>query len=63
MTFNAIKMTLEDMQQSIDSCLSIIKEIQEIEGKMTNKTMAPYNQILDYLGEYKLCFEFERDWK
>lgn len=63
MTFNNIKKTLQDIQQTTDSCLSIIKEIQEIESKITSKTMAPYDQIIDYLGEYKLCFEFEREWK
>lgn len=63
MTYDDIKRTLQDSQQNINSCLSIIEEIQEIEGKMTSKTMAPYNQIIDYLGEYKLCFEWEREWK
>lgn len=63
MTFNAIKMTLQDIQQSIDFCLSKIKELQEIEGRITSETMESYDQIIDYLVEYRHYLEFERDWK
>lgn len=63
MTFNAIKMTLGDIQESINFCISKIEQTEEIEVPMSFEESESYNQIIDYLEEYKHYLEFERDWK
>jgi hypothetical protein len=63
MTFNAIRMTLGDIQNSINFCRSKIEQMKEIETPISYEETESYNQIIDYLKEYKHYLEFEKDWK
>lgn len=63
MTFNAIRMTLRDVQDSINFCNSKIVQMIETEVPTSFEEQESYNQIIDYLEEYRHYLEFERDWK
>lgn len=63
MTFNAIRMSLGDIQDSINFCRSKIKQMEEIETPASFEEYESYNQIIDFLNDYRHYFEFEKDWK
>lgn len=63
MTFNAIKMFFEDIQNSINFCKSKIEQMEEIETPASFEEWESYNQIIDYLNDYRHYFEFEKEWK
>lgn len=63
MTVNDINITLEEIQNSINFCKSKIEQVEGIETPTLSEESELYNQIINYLEEYRYYLEFERDWK